>query len=212
MASCGNFSPFVCSDFVSAEGAEGEFCLQERNLSMTKTSQQQINDLCILTRSVFVDLPLTGIQWQWGVGKKAAVTETAWKGYDAGVRLATAAIDNLYRMPLTAEVLNRAAPALLRWQRINNAITGALFTGLWQTVGLPTTVETRALREAVAHLAGDVRLQRQENETLIGLTTRLVQALEAEPSVMPPSMFNGFVLNEQVLQRKTKPATYATSN
>lgn len=179
---------------------------------MTKTPQQQIEDLFILTRSVFIDLPLTEIQWQWGVGKKEAVTETAWKGYDAGVRLATAAIDNLYRLPLTAEVLNRAAPALLRWRRINNAVTGAVFTGLWQTVGLSTTAETRALREAVARLAADVRLQRQENEVLIGLATRLVQALEVESPVMPPSMFNGFVLNEQVLQLKTKPITHATGN
>ena len=179
---------------------------------MTKTPQQQIDDLFILTRSVFVDLPLAGIQWQWGVGKKAAVTETAWKGYDAGVRLATTAMDNLYRFPLTAEVLSRAAPVLLRWQRINNAVTGAVFTGLWQTAGLSTTAETRALREAIARLAADIRLQRQENEALIGLATSLVQALEAESPVMPPSMFNGFVLNEQVLQRKTKPATHATGN
>jgi hypothetical protein len=179
---------------------------------MTQTSKQQIDDFLILARSVFVDLPLTGIQWQWGFGKKEAVTETAWKGYDAGVRLATAAIDNLYRLPLTAEVLTRVAPALLRWQRINNAVTGAVFTGLWQTVGLPTTAETRVLREAVARLAADVRYQRQEHEALIDLTTRLVRALEAEISVTPPSIFNGFVLNEQVLQFKAKPTTYETGN
>ena len=179
---------------------------------MTKTPRQQMDDFFILTRSVFVDLPLTGIQWQWGVAKKEAVTETAWKGYDAGVRLATAAIDNLYRFPLTVEVLNRAAPTLLRWQRINNAVTGAVFTGLWQTIGLPTTAETRALREAVARLAADVRLQRQENEVLTGLTTRLVQAMEADPPMMPPSMFNGFVLNEQVLQLKAKPIAHNKGN
>jgi hypothetical protein len=202
----------VCSDFVSTEGVEGKFYLQERNILMTKTPQQPIDDFFILIRSVFVDLPLTGIQWQCGVGKKEAVTGTAWKGYDAGVRLATAAMDNLYRSPLTAEVLSRAAPVLLRWHRINNAVTGAVFTGLWQTVGLSTTAETRALREAIARLAADIRLQRQENEVLIGLLTSLVQALEAESSVMPPSMFNGFVLNEQMLQQKTKPATHTTGN
>jgi hypothetical protein len=179
---------------------------------MTQKPQQQIDDFLLLTRSVFVDLPLAGIQWQWRVGKKKAVTETAWKGYDAGVRLATAAIDNLYRLPLTADVLNRAAPVLLRWQRINNAVTGAVFTGLWQAVGLPTTAETRALREAVARLAADVHLQRQENKVLIDLTTRLVQALEAESPMVPPSIFNGFVLNEQVLQLKTKPIAQAKGN
>jgi len=179
---------------------------------MTTTPQRQINDLLTLTRSVFVDLPLAGIQWGWGIGPEEAVTKTAWKGYDAGVRLATAAIDNLYRLPLTAEVLTRVAPVLLRWQRINNAAAGAVFTGLWQTVGLPTTAEARALREAVACLAAEVRLQRQENEALIGLTTRLMQALDAQTPVTPPSLFNGFVLNEQVLQLKTKPTAHEKGN
>ena len=178
---------------------------------MSKTPEQ-LDDLFILTRSAFVDLPLAGLQWGWGIGPEEAVTETVWKGYDAGMRLATAAIDNLYRLPLTAEVLNRATPALLRWQRINSAATGAVFTGLWQTVGLPTTAETRALREAIAHLAADFRLQRQENEALIGLTTRLVQALEAQTPVTPLSLFNGFVLNEQVLQLKAKPTAHEKGN
>jgi hypothetical protein len=85
--------------------------------------------------------------------------ETAWKGYDATVRLTTAAIDNLYRTPLFGEVTGRALEGVLRWQWVSNAVAGAFFTGLWQAVGLPTATETRALRSEVQALREEIRSQ-----------------------------------------------------
>jgi hypothetical protein len=45
----------------------------------------------------------------------------------------------------------------LRGQQLSNALAGVVFTGLWQSVGLPTAAETQALRTEVQALREDVR-------------------------------------------------------
>ena len=146
--------------------------------------------------------------WRWGIGNEVTVTEAAWTGYDAGVRLATATVDNLYRLPLTTTILRNAAPALLRWQYVGNAVIRAASAGVWHTVGLPTARETQALRKDLAHLAADVHTQRQEQEALIGVAIRVAQALEVETPLTLPPVLNGFVLSEHLLPPKTTPASH----
>jgi len=179
---------------------------------MAKQTGHLADDVFTLTKSVFVDLPVAGMRWGWGLSSEKALTETAWTGYDAGVRLSTAAIDNLYRLPLYGAVLRGAAPVLLRWQQVSNAVMGAAAAGLWRTVGLSTKAETRALQDAVTQLGGELRAQRQERETLISLADRLVQALEKETPVTPPSVLNRFVLPQQLSHPKTEPVTHPKGN
>lgn len=170
---------------------------------MSKKINNQVDDFFILTKAVLIDLPLAGIQWQWGLCDETTMTKAAWTGYDAGVRFATATVDNLYRLPLTTTLLKNAAPAFLRWQYLSNAVIGAVLVGVWNTVGLPTTRETQALREDIARLTADVHQQRQEQETLISVATRVVQALEAETPLALSAAVNGFVLTESLAQPKT---------
>ncbi len=179
---------------------------------MAKRTEQLADDLLTLTKSIFIDLPLTRMQWRWGIGAEEAVTETAWKGYDAGVRLTTAAIDNLYRLPLYGEMLRGVTPVFLRWQQVSNAMIGAAAAGLWQVVGLATKAETRALQEAVDCLGAELRAQREEHKILVSLAARVVQALEEETLVTQPPMFKRFVLNEQLSQPKATPTTHPKGN
>ena len=164
---------------------------------MSQRSTQQIDDLMTLTKTVCVDLPLTDLRWRWGLGEEEAVMAVAWKGYDAGVRLATAAIDNWYRLPLTAALLKSMAPIFLRWRGVSNAMTSAMFARLWQTVSLPTAGKTQALQEAVAQLSAELRTQAQEREVLISLAIRIARALESETPAPTPSIFNDARLDEQ---------------
>ena len=179
---------------------------------MAKKTERLADDVFTVTKSIFVDLPVAGLRWGWGIGTEESVTETAWTGYDAGVRLSTAAIDNLYRLPLYGAVLRGAAPVFLRWQQVSNAVMGAAAAGFWQTVGLSTKAETRALQDAVTQLGDELRAQRQERETLTSLATRVVQALEEEAPVQSPSVFNRFVLPQQLSHPKTAPATRPKGN
>ena len=106
----------------------------------------------MMSKTLLLDLPLAGAKWGVGRGEEKEVTEAAWKSYDAAVRVATTAIDNLYRNPLLGNVLSRALHELLRWQQLSNALAGAVFSGLWKTVGLPTAAEVQALREEIRAL------------------------------------------------------------
>lgn len=175
---------------------------------MSKKSTHQIEDFFTLTKTVLIDLPLAEMLWRWGIGNEATVTEAAWTGYDAGVSLATATVDNLYRLPLTTTLLKNAAPAFLRWQYVSNTVIGAASAGVWHTVGLSTARETQALREDLARLAANVHTQRQEQEALIRVATRVAQALEVETPLTSPPLRNGFVLSEQLLQPQTQPASH----
>ena len=122
-----------------------------------KKITQSVEDLVTAHRTLVLDLPLAGAKWGLGIGGERETTEAAWKGYDASMRLATAAIDNLYRTPWFGEIMARSLDSALRWQRLRNALAGAFFTGLWQAVGLPTAAETQALRAEVQALREELR-------------------------------------------------------
>jgi hypothetical protein len=130
-----------------------------------KTITQGVEDLVTVYQTLFFDLPAVSTRWELGIGREKEITETAWKGYDAWVRLATVTIDNLYRIPLFGEVVARSLDATLRWQRLSNALVGASFAGLWPAIGLPTAAavqglraEVQTLREELHSAATDLRL------------------------------------------------------
>lgn len=123
----------------------------------SKQTTQAVADLATVYRTLAIDLPLAATRWGLGAGKEKETTEVAWKAYDAGVRLATTAVDSLYRSPLAGTVTARALNVFLRGQQLSNALAGVVFTGLWQSVGLPTAAETQALRTEVQALREDVR-------------------------------------------------------
>ena len=97
-----------------------------------------MEDLTTAYTALFIDLPLSGVKQSLGLAEEKETIETAWKAYDASVRLATAAIDNLYRTPLFGDVTARSLELFLQGRRLSSAFSGTVFTGLWNTVGLPT--------------------------------------------------------------------------
>ena len=120
---------------------------------------QAMENAVIFYKTLFFDLPLAGAKWGLGIGEEKEATETAWKTYDASVRLATTIIDTSYRAPLFGEFTARSLDVVLRGQRLGTALAGVFFTGLWQAVGLPTASEVQALRTEVQALREDVRFR-----------------------------------------------------
>jgi hypothetical protein len=126
---------------------------------MAEKKTQAVEDLLTMYKTLVFDLPLATVQRGLRTGSEKETTEAAWKGYDAAVRLATTTIDSLYRLPMFGDVIARSLEGMLRIQQVNNALAGAFFTGLWQTVGLPTAAETQALRAEVQALREELRSQ-----------------------------------------------------
>jgi cobyrinic acid a,c-diamide synthase len=140
----------------------------EKNLTQT------LEDVVTVYKTLFCDLPLAGAKWGIGLDTEKATTETAWKAYDAGVRLATTAIDNLYRSSLFSEAVSRTLTQALRWQRIGNAVSGTVLTGLWRTLGVPTAAEVQSLSDHLQAL--ETRLAHKKDVQTILEQLRALQA------------------------------------
>ena len=125
---------------------------------MAKKTTSCGGDLLSMYKTLLLDLPLAGAKWGLGRGGEKEVTEAVWRSYDAAVRVATTAIDNLYHAPLFSIVSGRFLHRLLQWQQFSNALAEAFFTGLWKTVGLPTAAEVQALHEEIRALKANHQL------------------------------------------------------
>jgi hypothetical protein len=114
----------------------------------TKTME----DIFTAYKTFTVDLPLAGTRWAFGLGQEKDVTTTAWKGYDASIRVATAAVDSLYRTPLFGTTVSTVANQMLRLQQVGTSATKLVTTNLRQGVSVPTTAKVQALTERVTML------------------------------------------------------------
>ena len=112
-----------------------------------------MNELLTAYTAWCVDLPFAGLRMGLGMNEEKGATEVAWKGYDATVKLTATAVDDMYRNPLLGEMMASTLDTTLRWQKASTAMTGALFTGMWKAMSLPTAGEIQALREEVRVLA-----------------------------------------------------------
>ncbi|MGE0682168.1 MAG: hypothetical protein AB7P69_14875 [Candidatus Binatia bacterium] len=118
----------------------------------TKQHSQGAVDFTTAYKSLFFDLPMASLKWRLGMGEEKDATIAVWKGYDASVRIATAAVDALYRNPLFSDVFSRTLSTMLQWQQIGNAVSGTVFTSLWKTMGVPTADEVQILAEQLRGL------------------------------------------------------------
>ncbi len=145
-----------------------------------KQMTQTIEDLATVYKTLFLDLPLAGAKWGMGIGAEKETTETAWKAYDASVRLATSAIDTLYRSSLFSEAVSRTLTEALRWQRVGNAVSGTVLTGLWRALGVPTAAEVQGLSDQVHAL--ETRLAQKKDVQTILEQLRTLQVRLNAPS------------------------------
>jgi len=120
--------------------------MAEQNLT------KAMDDLFTAYKTFTVDLPLAGTRWAFGIGQEKELVTTVWKGYDASIRLATAAVDSLYRTPLFGTTVSNVANQMLRWQQLGNSATRLLSNNLQQGVGIPTPAGVQALTERVTRL------------------------------------------------------------
>ena len=146
-----------------------------------------LSDLTTAYTSFFIDLPFANTRRLLGVSDEKEATEATWKSYDATVKFTSTAIEDLYRNPVVGELTATMMDSMLRWQKAGTTMTGAFFTGLWKTMGLPTAGEVQALREEVRALAE--RSQPVE--------------LQVKPKIKPTS--------DADLARQVKPKTKPTT-
>ena len=156
----------------------------------TKPQSQGAVDFTTAYKSLFFDLPMASLKWRLGMGEEKDATIAAWKGYDASVRMATTAVDSLYRNPLFSDIFSRTLSTMLRWQQIGNTISGTVFTSLWKAMGVPTSDEVQILAEQLRGLENRLSQMAQTKDVLAlldqirALDTRLPRT---SPTVVRPN-------------------------
>lgn len=129
-------------------------------------------ELAKFARTAWFDLPLAAAKRMLGAGDEKNFTEAGWKAYDAWVRLANEATNELYSNRLFGDLTGRTMESALRLQQVGDALASAFFGNLWPAVGLPTASEIRTLRDEVMALREEARAN---------VDTRHRQAQEQRP-------------------------------
>ena len=106
---------------------------------------QKSEDLLQVYKTLTFDAPLASMRWAFGSANDKESTIALWKGYDAGVRLATATVDSLYRSQSLSEIVGNTVNQMLRLQHFSTAASRLLMTGWLQPLTLPRTPEVQPL-------------------------------------------------------------------
>lgn len=133
---------------------------------MEEQTWHHVTDLMTMYKATFVDLPIAGAKWSWGMEVEQEAAQAAWRGYDAWVRLASASLDGLYKNSLFVDIAFNALERSLRWRRFSQTLTGAFFAGLWPAVGLPTATMVQALTEELQTLTSHLKAQDAQIQAL----------------------------------------------
>jgi hypothetical protein len=146
---------------------------------MSSRTSRVVEELAKFARATWFDLPLAVAKRMIGAGDEKNLTEAGWQSYDAWVRLANEATNELYANRLFGDLTGRSMESALRVRRVGNALASAFFGNLWPAVGLPTASEIQTLRDEVMAV---------REETRANMDTRHRQALEPRPfSSVPPA-------------------------
>jgi len=114
-----------------------------------KGMNQRSEDLLQVYKTLTFDLPLVSMRWAFGSANDKESTVAVWKGYDAGVRLATSTIDSLYRSQSLSEIVGNTVNQMLRIQQLSNVASSFFATSLWRPLALPATSDVQTLAAPV---------------------------------------------------------------
>ena len=126
--------------------------VEERGMS------QRSEDLLQVYKTLTFDVPLASMRWALGSANDKESTVAVWKGYDAGVRLATSTIDSLYRSESLSEIVGSTVNRILRLQQLSNAASSFFTASLWRPLAPSATSNIQTLAAPVQAL--DTRLSK----------------------------------------------------
>ena len=127
--------------------------VEERGMS------QRSEDLLQVYKTLTFDVPLASMRWAFGSANDKESTIAVWKGYDAGVRLATSTIDSLYRSQSLTEIVGTTVNQMLRLQQLSNAARSFFTASLWRPLAPSTPPLTAPVQAMDAHLSRTTSVQ-----------------------------------------------------
>lgn len=147
---------------------------------MAATATHGMADVMTMWTATFLEVPAVTTQWSVGMSQQHQVEAALWKGYDAWVRVAKTAVNEVYKTPLFAEFATTALERTLRWQQWQHTIASAVAASVTPLTGLPTAATVDAMQEELHSLRASVA---EQTAHLRALRTELqIQRTEHVPT------------------------------
>lgn len=140
-----------------------------------------------------MELPFAATRHLVGAAVEDEVQAVGWKAYDAWVRLANQATEDMYGSQAFGTAVGTSMEQALKWQRVGSAMAGAFFGALWPAIGLPTAAELNDLRAEVRALRDEVAESRLEAEEARATTRAHVRPAEQPVYDALAAMRNGWI-------------------
>ncbi len=109
-----------------------------------------------LAEAIMIDLPIAATVRVLVRTDERELNQAGWKAYDAIVKVANSATSRVYTNSAFGRVAAGAMEFALTAQRLNAALSSAIFANLWPAIGLPTANDVTSMREEVTALRSEL--------------------------------------------------------
>ncbi|MGH7779375.1 MAG: hypothetical protein ACREQR_06080 [Candidatus Binataceae bacterium] len=159
----------------------------EASTPQTSEMPKSMRTLVDFAGAIMIDLPFAAAKRVLARTDERELNEAGWKAYDAIVKVANDATSRVYTNSFFGRAAAGAMEAAVRAQRLNVALSGAIFANLWPAIGLPTAVEvalTRSEIETLRNELAEARVARAVGAPAEVHGPRDSQRLEVETSMI----------------------------
>jgi hypothetical protein len=129
---------------------------KDASTTLPATMPAAMRSIVDIAEAIMIDLPIAATVRVLARTDERALNEAGWKAYDAIVKVANDATSRVYTNSAFGRVAASAMEFALRAQRLNAALSGAIFANLWPAIGLPAATDIAAMREEVSALRLDL--------------------------------------------------------
>jgi hypothetical protein len=131
---------------------------------MSQPKSELKTGLLALAEVALIDLPAAVTLRAFKTETDGDLYKAGWKAYEAATGVVTDLTNRAYANRSVAKVGARMLENGLRTQRFVDALSGAFFSALWPSVGLPLASDIEALRRDVKALREEVRAAAYDRE------------------------------------------------
>ncbi|HVA77044.1 MAG TPA: hypothetical protein VNF27_04070 [Candidatus Binataceae bacterium] len=129
---------------------------QTTDASNADTLSKGMRSMVDFAEAIMIDLPIAAAKRLLARTDERELNEAGWKAYDAVVQVANNATSRVYSNSAFGRAAAGAMEFAVRVQRLNVALSGAIFANLWPAIGLPAAAEVEAIRQEVSALRSEI--------------------------------------------------------
>jgi hypothetical protein len=134
---------------------------------MSQPKSELKTGLLALAEVALIDLPAAVTLRAFKAETDSDLYKAGWKAYEAAAGVATDLTNRAYANRSVTKFSARMIENSLKTQRFVDALSGAFFSALWPSLGLPMASDIEALRRDVKALREEVRATAYQREAVL---------------------------------------------